>query len=280
MTSTSKSATPAPTPRSDLRSRLHDIIFEADTPAGRAFDVVLIVCILLSVLAVMLDSVRSVRVHLGGVLHAIEWTFTILFSIEYIVRLYCTGRPWMYARSFYGVVDLFAIFPTYLGLFFPGTHYLLTIRILRVLRIFRVLKLVQYVGESAVLVRALLASRRKITIFIFCVLAVVTIIGSLMYIIEGERNGFTSIPQSIYWAIVTVTTVGYGDMVPQTLIGRLLAMCLMLLGYGIIAVPTGIVSVELAHATRQGVSNKACSECSAEGHDPDAGYCKHCGTQL
>ena len=234
--------------QSSWRARLHEIIFEADTPLGKAFDIGLILCIILSVIAVMLDSVAAIRAEYGGLLLAVEWGFTILFTIEYVLRLTCIGRPWKYATSFFGIVDLLAIIPTYLSVILPGTHYLLVIRILRVLRIFRVLKIVQYLSEANLLLTALKASRRKITVFLFAVLTLVIIFGSLMYIIEDESHGFTSIPRSMYWAIVTLTTVGYGDISPKTSVGQAIAAVVMILGYSIIAVPTGIVTVELSHA--------------------------------
>lgn len=263
------------------RKQLHEIIFEADTPAGKLFDVVLIVTILSSVTVVMLESVQSVRAEYGTVLVNLEWFFTILFTVEYVLRLSCVRQPSRYATSFFGVIDLLAILPTYLSLFIPGTRYLLVIRLLRILRVFRVLKLVNYLREIDVLVRALRASRRKIIVFLFTVLTMVVILGSLMYLIEGEENGFTSIPRSIYWAIVTLTTVGYGDILPLTVAGQTLAAFIMIIGYGIIAVPTGIVTAELARAEiTTSVSSQHCSNCSREGHSVDAEYCKFCGERL
>lgn len=264
------------------RAMLHDVIFEADTPAGKAFDILLIAAILASVVAVMLDSVAPIKAIHGDALYALEWFFTILFTAEYILRLLSVGRPGKYALSFFGVVDFLAIAPTYLSLLLPGTQYLIVIRVLRVLRIFRVLKVAQYVGEAHLLTKALGASRRKITVFLFTVLTLVTILGSLMYLVEGPENGFTSIPKSVYWAIVTLTTVGYGDISPRTPAGMLLASVVMILGYAIIAVPTGIVTSEISYAMAAGrkVSTQACRECSAEGHDPDAVHCKFCGAIL
>jgi voltage-gated potassium channel len=267
-------------PRARWRRVLHEVIFEADTPSGKGFDVLLIISILASVAAVMLDSIGAVRERYGGGLYAAEWLFTVMFTVEYLLRLACVGRPLKYAFSFYGIVDLLAIVPTYLSLLLPGSQYLLVIRILRILRIFRILKLVAYLSEARLLMRALRASSRKITVFLFTVLTLVVIFGSLMYVIEGEANGFTSIPRSIYWAIVTLTTVGYGDISPQTGMGQTLASIVMILGYSIIAVPTGIVTVEMSQAFRQKVSTQACPECSAEGHDADARYCKYCGAAL
>jgi voltage-gated potassium channel len=267
-------------PPSPLRSRLHEIIFEADTPAGKLFDVLLIVSIVLSVVMVMLDSVGSIQVKYGRLLFIGEWFFTILFTIEYLLRLYSVGRPLAYATSFFGIIDLMAVLPTYLSILFPGTQYFLVIRILRVLRIFRVLKLVQYLGEARMLSQALQASRRKIIVFLFVVLTLVVLFGSLMYVIEDPRNGFTSIPRSIYWAIVTLTTVGYGDISPQTGLGQAVSAIIMIIGYGIIAVPTGIVTAELTQVYKRNISTQACQECSAEGHDSDAKFCKYCGARL
>lgn len=267
-------------PSHSIRRRLHEIIFEADTPAGKLFDVLLILSIVISVVLVMLDSVSRIQQIYGDWLYIGEWVFTILFSIEYLLRLYSVGRPLSYATSFYGIVDLLAILPTYLSLIFPGAHFFLIIRILRVLRVFRVLKLVQYISEARVLMQAMRASRRKITVFLFVVLTLVVLFGSLMYIIEDSQSGFTSIPQSIYWAIVTLTTVGYGDISPQTGLGQTLAAFIMVIGYGIIAVPTGIVTAELTQSYRKTVSTQSCPQCGSEGHDPDAAFCKYCGSIL
>lgn len=263
-----------------IRQRLYSIIFEHDTRAGRAFDIALIIAILLSVTVVMLDSVAGISARYGRVLKAIEWAFTILFTVEYLLRLYSARRPARYARSFFGIVDFLAILPTYLSLFFPPGRFLLTIRILRVLRVFRVLKLVHFLGEASVLGRALRASRHKIGVFLLTVLSVVVIVGSLMYVIEGPPAGFTNIPVSIYWAIVTLTTVGYGDIAPQTPLGQALAALLMVTGYGIIAVPTGIVTVELGRASSAEQTNRICMACGGRGHDADAAHCKHCGERL
>ncbi len=260
---------------------IHEVIFEAETTAGKAFDVILIVCIIFSVTVVMLDSVASIRVKYGTLFLGLEWMFTILFTMEYILRLLSIGRPFKYAFSFFGIIDLLAILPTYLSLLLPGTHYLVVVRILRVLRIFRVLKLIQYLGEAELLVKALRASLHKITVFVVTVFALVIILGASMYLIEGEENGFTSIPKSVYWAIVTVTTVGYGDISPQTNFGQVLAAISMILGYSILAVPTGIVTVELSHAFKGSkVTVQACPQCSKEGHDSDATFCKFCAAKL
>jgi voltage-gated potassium channel len=267
-------------PRAAWREQLHEIIFEAETPGGKAFDIGLLLAILLSVTAVLLESVADIRASHGPLLRTAEWLFTGLFTVEYILRLICVGRPARYALSFFGVVDFLAIVPTYLSVLLPGAQSLIVIRALRLLRVFRVMKLVHFVGEASMLRAALRASSRKIIIFLGTVLTMVLIIGALMYLIEGERHGFTNIPQSIYWAIVTMTTVGYGDIAPATVLGRMLASVVMIIGYGIIAVPTGIVTVEMASVRKRPISTRSCPECSAEGHDNDAGYCKYCGGTL
>ena len=275
--SAKKNQTP---PRSQWREIVHEVIFEADTPAGKAFDVALISFIVLSVLVVMMESVEPVRLRHGVLLRNAEWFFTIAFTIEYLLRLISVDRPLKYAYSFFGVVDLLAIIPTYLSVLIPGTQFLLVIRLLRILRVFRVLKLAKYMVEADVLKAAIVASRRKITVFLFTILIMVVILGSLMYLIESDEGGFTSIPRSIYWAIVTLTTVGYGDISPQTPLGQTVASAIMILGYAIIAVPTGIVSVEFARATDIQISTRACHACSREGHDLDASHCKYCGAAL
>ena len=263
-----------------IRQKLHEIIFEADTPAGKAFDVILLIAIILSVVAVLLESVSGIRLSYGHLLRSFEWAMTILFTIEYALRLFCVGRPLKYAISFFGIVDLLAILPTYLSTFVIGAHSLIVIRALRLLRVFRVLKIVQFVVEARQLSKALRASARKIIVFIGAVLTLQLIVGAMIYLIEGEENGFTSIPESIYWAIVTMTTVGYGDIAPQTALGKFLAAAIMILGYGIIAVPTGIVTVEIAGAAKGKISTQACPQCAAEGHDADAEFCKKCGARL
>ncbi|MES2640004.1 MAG: ion transporter [Myxococcota bacterium] len=263
------------------RERLHQIIFEADTPAGRTFDVTLLVAIVLSVLAVVLDSVGYIQASYGPVLRAAEWFFTVLFTVEYLVRLAVVHRPLRYMVSLYGLVDLIAIVPTWLALFVPGAQTLLVIRALRLLRVFRVLKMAGYLREARVLGAAVAASGRKIAVFLGAVLTIVVIVGSLMYVVEGPENGFVNIPESMYWAIVTLSTVGYGDIAPNTPLGKLLASFVMALGYGIIAVPTGIVTVELANAARATVvTTQACPACGRDGHDPDARHCKFCGAKL
>ncbi len=265
---------------SGFRNRLFEIIFEADTPAGKLFDVVLLVFVALSTLLVILESVAEFRDEYFRLFRIAEWTITGVFTIEYIFRFYCVRRRLLYAFSFFGLIDFLAVVPSYIGLLLPGSHYLLVVRTVRLLRVFRVLKLAQYLREAAILQRAVLASMRKIVVFLMTVVTAVIIIGSLMYVIEGGRYGFTSIPTGIYWAIVTLTTVGYGDISPQTPAGKLLASAVMLLGYGIIAVPTGIVTTELARATLSEVSTQSCPSCGRDGHDKDAEHCKFCGASL
>jgi len=265
------------------RKILFEVIFEADTAAGKWFDIVLIVCILLSVAVVMLDSISSVHADYGGLLKAAEWFFTILFTIEYILRLLCAGRAIRYAVSFFGIVDLLAILPTYISLLVPAGRYLAVVRVvrvLRVLRIFRVLNMGQHAKEAALLKQALYASRRKIQVFLLAVLTLVVIIGSLMYVIEDGKEGFTSIPRSVYWAVVTLTTVGYGDISPSIAVGQFLAALVMILGYSMIVVPTGLVTVEMSKASAEEQGSQACPSCTAEGHDADALYCKFCGSKL
>jgi len=263
------------------RRRLYHVIFEHATPAGRAFDIALLVLILGSVAAVLLESVPAVRLRWGAALVAVEWTFTVLFTVEYLLRLAVVRRPLVYARSFFGVIDLLAVLPTYLRLLLPGSQALLTLRAVRLLRVFRILKLGHFLGEQQVLVRALRASARKIVIFIGGVLVLVLVMGSLMYLIEGPESGFTSIPISIYWAIVTMTTVGFGDIVPQTTLGRMLAALVMIIGYGIIAVPTGIVTVEMGRAARSSLPEpRRCPTCGLADHADDAAYCRRCGAEL
>ncbi|MCA9510120.1 MAG: ion transporter [Myxococcales bacterium] len=268
---------------SPRRERLREIIFEADTPAGRAFDVALLWGIVASVVAVMLESVEAMRTAHGALLRTAEWAFTLLFTAEYLVRIYCSPFPLRYVRSFFGVVDLLAIAPTYLSIALPGSQSLIVIRALRLLRVFRVLKLAHFLGEANVLVDAMRASRHKVVVFLGTVLILVTILGSVMYLVEGADAGFTSIPRSIYWAIVTMTTVGYGDITPRTIPGQTLAAAVMILGYAIIAVPTGIVTAEIVESVRQHpapITTRVCPHCLEEGHRPSARFCFECGGEL
>lgn len=263
------------------RERLHEIIFEADTPAGKAFDVALLVAILVSVVAVMLDSVPEIHQRSGAWLSGLEIALTAGFTIEYVLRLVCVRRPARYAVSFFGIVDLVAVLPTYLDIVIEGeAHSLIVIRALRLLRAFRILKLGHLLSEATLLRRAIVQSRAKIAVFLSAILVVVTIMGAAMYLVEsGTNSGFVSIPQSCYWAIVTMTTVGYGDIAPMTAVGKALAAVVMVLGYSFIIVPTGIISTELARAAPS-ISTQACPSCAAEGHDPDAKHCKFCGAKL
>ncbi|OAI21620.1 ion transporter [Methylomonas koyamae] len=266
---------------SPWREALNQIIFGSETAAGRTFDILLIVAILLSIGVVMLDSVAHIQQRYADVLFRAEWAFTALFTLEYLLRLVCVRRPWLYIRSFFGVIDLLSILPAYLGLLLPGTGYMLTLRILRLLRIFRILKLSQYLDEANVLTVALANSFRKITVFLYAVLTLVVVFGALMYVVEGPQAGFTSIPKAVYWAIVTITTVGYGDIAPKTALGQLIASTIMIMGYGIIAVPTGIYSAELINShNNRGLDNRACANCGAVGHDFDAAHCKYCGERI
>jgi len=267
---------PAETP---WRHRLYEVIFEAETVGGKIFDVMLLIMIMFSVAVVILESVKTVRDDYGNLLWRIEWGLTIVFTVEYVLRLASVRRPLKYATSFFGVIDLLAIIPTYASLFLPGVQYLLSIRFLRLLRIFRILKLAEFVGEARVITTALRASAKKISVFLLAVFILVTIIGSIMYVIEGDRHGFNDIPSSIYWAIVTLTTVGYGDLSPQTPLGKAFASLVMIMGYAIIAVPTGIVTVELTRSHRK-ISTEVCPECHSQDHDADAIFCKYCASRL
>ncbi|MDP3708858.1 MAG: ion transporter [Polaromonas sp.] len=271
-------------PLAGWRLRLYTIIFEADTRAGRLFDKSLIFIILTSIALVMADSVESLHLAHGRMFQVMEWVFTFLFTAEYIARLLCVRRPLQYAGSFFGFIDLLALLPTYLALFFPGLHALIDVRVLRLLRVFRVFKLTAYVTEYQSLGRALAASGRKILVFLTAVLMLVLVMGTVMYVVEGRDNGYTSIPTSIYWAISTVTTVGFGDITPKTDLGRLITSFMMLLGWGILAVPTGIVTAEMAAQRRMAQvpvpTTRTCHECLTEGHTPDANYCLHCGARL
>ena len=267
-------------PPGSPKERVYAVIFGHGTLAGKVFDVVLIVAILASVAVVMVDSVQLARSTYGPQLRALEWIFTILFTIEYVLRLLSVRQPLKYASSFYGIVDLLAILPSYLSFFIAGSQSLLVIRALRLLRVFRVLKLAHFVGEARMLKAAIRASVHKIVVFLGVVLTLVVIIGAVMYLVEGSENGFDNIPLAIYWTIVTMTTVGYGDIAPMTVAGKVLASGVMLLGYAIIAVPTGIETVELASAVKHSVRTDACPNCGAEGHASDAVYCRYCGSSL
>jgi voltage-gated potassium channel len=273
------------TDSSGLKAIIYDVIFGYESKAGRLFDLALIVMIMASVVAVVLDTVSTFHLQYGQLLAALELFFTLAFTIEYALRIYSSPHPRGYIFSFYGLIDLLSILPTYIAFLFPQTVYLIVVRILRVLRIFRILKLFRYIGEANVLFRALVHARRKIFVFLFSVLTLIVVFGTLMFVIEGPQNGFTSIPKSMYWAIVTVTTVGYGDISPHTPFGQLIAGLAMICGYAIIAVPTGIVGVEIMNEVqrqdfaRQDIQ-KACINCNLSRHEADARYCKRCGTEL
>lgn len=268
-------------PAGGWRAQLYAIIFESDTPKGRAFDLALIGAILLSVLVIVLTSVQSIASEYGDWLHGAEWFFTVLFTIEYIGRCLCVQRPVAYARSFFGIIDLMSILPSYLSLFIPGAHVVMGVRILRLLRIFRILKLALYIQEYSMLGDALLASRRKIFVFLSVVFLIVFLLGTVMYVVEGPEHGYTSIPTAVYWAISTMTTVGFGDLVPKTDIGRAIASFMMLLGWGILAVPTGIISSEITHQRGQrALLPRVCPSCLSTGHEPAARYCKDCGQPI
>ena len=269
-----------------LRTRLHTIIFEADTKLGKRFDIILLIAILLSVLVVMLDSIGPLRAKYHQLFLTLEWIFTIFFTIEYILRLWVTNKPMKYATSFFGVIDLLAVIPTYISFFIAGSQSLVIIRALRVLRVFRIFKLGSFLIEGQLIAKAMKESRAKITIFLSFILVLVTIFGSIMYLLEGQSNsGFDSIPRSIYWAIVTLTTVGYGDISPVTPMGQALAAFVMMLGYAVIAVPTGIVTAEFSKEYRrrrlhEPISTQVCPDCCQEGHDVNAKFCFSCGAEL
>ena len=270
-------------PQQSLKQRIYTVIFEADTRAGRLFDEVLIAAILLSLLVVVLDSVESVSTRHNGFLSVLEWLFTLLFTTEYVARLWCAPKPWVYARSFFGLVDLLAILPTYLALFFPELHALIDVRVLRLIRVFRVFKLTLYMAEFTHLGKAIRASSRKILVFLSVVLMLVLVMGTLMYVVEGPAHGYTSIPVGVYWAITTVTTVGFGDITPKTDLGRALASVMMLMGWGVLAVPTGIVTAEMVGVNRASatpVTTRTCTACLAEGLGADDRFCRHCGAPL
>jgi len=264
------------------RHTLYQIIYQANTPAGKGFDITLMLLILASVLTIMLDSVAEINQAYGKELYVAEWLFTILFTLEYSLRIFCIHKPSKYIVSFYGLIDLLSIIPSYLSLFLPGAHYLQVIRILRVLRVFRVLKLVRFINQANILVNALQASRLKIAIFMFTISTLLVVFGSTMYLIEGPENGFTNIPVSIYWAVVTLTTVGFGDITPKTDLGRAVSAVVMIIGYAIIAVPTGIFTAELSKEMKKQrkTDPRSCPRCRHAGHEQDANYCRICGTEL
>lgn len=262
------------------REQLYTIIFGTDTPAGQRFDIILIYTILLSVIALMLDTVVAVHDRWTLVLYGIEWFFTVLFTLEYGTRIYCSPNRKKYIFSFYGIVDLISIVPTYLALILAGANYLLVIRLLRVFRVFRVFKMFRYLSEANLLVRAVWLGRRKILVFFMSVLIISTVFGSLMYLVEGPEYGFTSIPKSIYWTIVTITTVGYGDITPHTVLGQIISTLAMLIGYSIIAIPTGIVTAEMAVEIQREKNLKKCANCNKSGHDRDSEHCKWCGAKF
>lgn len=264
-----------------LKHRLHEIIYEADTPAGKLFDIVLLFLILFSVVLVMLESVSWIGEDYAELLYQLEWGITALFSLEYIARLLVVKKPWRYVSSFFGIIDLLSLLPMYISFFFVGTTSLVALRALRLLRVFRILKLSRYIGESNFLMASLWASRAKIGVFLFAVIILCIIFGTIMYLVEGEANGFTSIPRGIYWCVVTLTTVGYGDIAPMTPIGRFIASIIMIMGYGIIAVPTGIVTSEMTQQQQNPDTNtQACPNCITDTHLDDAVYCHNCGHKL
>lgn len=263
------------------RNRLHNTIYESNTTAGKVFDITLLVLIMASIIIIMLDSVPAYKHRYGHIFDILEWSFTAIFTLEYILRLVSIKMPWRYITSFLGIIDLLAIIPSYLSIFFAGAQSLLVLRALRLLRVFRIFKLTHFLTEMQFLNMAIRSSLKKISIFMLVVLTLVIILGSVMYLVEGEKNGFKSIPDSVYWAIVTITTVGYGDISPVTPLGKFIASIMMFIGYGIIAVPTGIVTTEMAVAARaRKPGHESCPGCGKEGHERDAEYCKYCGSKL
>lgn len=267
--------------KENWRHRLHEIIYEADTPEGKLFDVILLILILISIVLVMLESVQDLNAKYGSFFDQAEWVITILFTIEYIARIISIKKPSTYIFSFYGIIDLLSTLPKYLSLIFTGYNALLAVRALRLLRVFRILKVSRYIGESNKLMQALKASRAKISVFLFAVLILSVIMGTLMYLVEGEESGFTSIPKSVYWCIVTLTTVGFGDIAPVTPLGQLLATIIMVLGYGIIAVPTGIVSAEYSQQDNKvHVNTQSCPQCNEDKHQDGALFCHRCSHSL
>ena len=276
-------APPEANKAADWRFQWHEIIFEADTPKGKAFDIGLLVTIVASILIVMLQSVSTINQEYGNILNIADWVITIGFSIEYALRIACVRRPWRYIFSFWGIVDLLSVLPSYVALVIPGSHYLSVVRVLRLIRIFRIFKLNSYIQESRVLLEALKAARPKIVVFLLVVMSLILVMGTTVYVIENfadDSSEFTSIPKAIYWAIVTITTVGYGDIAPQTVLGQTIAAIAMILGYAIIIVPSGIFSVEIIAASKAQTNTQVCPTCTKEGHDDDASYCKYCGSKL
>lgn len=268
-------------PLSGWRLRLYTIIFEADTRAGSWFDLVLLGAIVCSVAVIVLESMADMRARYGEVLHTSGWAFTLIFTVEYLARLVCVRQPLSYARSTFGIIDLLSILPTYLAILIPGLNAMMDVRVLRLLRIFRIFKLTRYLAEFSVLAQALSASRHKIMVFLAFVMMVVLVMGTLMFVVEGPENGYTSIPVSVYWAITTMTTVGFGDITPKTDLGRMIASVMMLTGWGILAVPTGIVTAELSVKRRpHEITTRTCHECLTEGHLPSARFCRDCGSKL
>lgn len=266
--------------RKRWKHNLWEIIFESNTPSGKLFDIILLIVIFISVLLVILESVPSIDAKYGQLLTILEWIITIIFSVEYLIRIIVSRFPKKYIFSFYGVIDLLAVIPTYLSLFLAGAQGLIVIRAIRLLRVFRILKLTRYTNEGTIILQALRASRTKISVFIYAILMIIIVIGTLMYLIEGPDSGFTSIPAGIYWAIVTLTTVGYGDITPLTGIGKFVSAIVMILGYAIIAVPTGIVTTELVHTYRKSQHPVLCENCGSNDHDRDAQFCKKCGSKI
>ncbi|MEF3254588.1 MAG: ion transporter [Deferribacterales bacterium] len=263
-----------------FKEKLYEIIFEAETKEGKLFDEVLLLLIILSVITLSLESIDTFHVKFKNIFLILEVFFTVIFTIEYLLRIYCIKKPLKYMTSFFGIIDLLSFLPSYLEIFFPGIHYIISIRVLRLLRIFRILKMYRFSTHAKILYLAIKMSRYKIAVFLFAVLNIVIVIGTIMYMIEGPDNGFDNIPKSIYWAIVTLTTVGYGDISPKTPLGQLIASLLMITGYGIIAVPTGIMTYEINKIQSKELTVEACPACGRDGHDKDAIYCKFCGEKL
>ncbi len=270
--------------QADWKSKLHEIIYEADTPAGKLFDILLLIAILVSIVAVMLESVSAIDAEYHVLLNTVEWVITIFFTIEYIARIVSIKKPKEYIFSFFGIIDFLSTIPKYLSFFIVGTHALVALRALRLLRVFRILKLVRFLGASNTLLKALQASKRKIFVFLFAVIILCIILGTVMYLVEGNKDsGFTSIPRSVYWAVVTLTTVGYGDIAPVTALGQLIAALIMILGYGIIAIPTGIVSAEYVNQDKNvqiDTNTQSCPNCAASRHSDNAEFCYDCGHKL